>query len=356
MNKVLLVASNTRSYLDLKNIVLEFKIRNHPYFFLYTLDSGETFYDSNIKDEHRCTLQSVRLTLPFKPDVLIVARESWEPETSIIRECKQLGCIVSCVENTSWLVGTIKSRLEMISRKRYPTNCIDIFFENSEWSLKTKTMCGWYDFKSVIVGNPKYDSFNPTKYPTGNDGVLVFGTHEKESQSKVYDLLEELTSKTNLIYYKPHPEERVTHQLSPKINIISTQEEIPPIVAKTEIHLANISVSSYWSVLLNKKFISIDEYIGRNLDLDLEFFKGKEYDFWAPIIGCNSWEEFVNKVGLDRISLLHSQYEELKSKCIQYNNTLDLNKINKHTLDSNLFDQFGDSKASERIVNYIEQL
>jgi hypothetical protein len=354
MNKVLIVASNTRSYLDLKNVVLEFEKRNHPYFFLYTLDSKETFYDSNIDKGQSCTLQSIRLTLPFKPDILMVARESWEPETTIIRECKQLGCIITCIENTSWLVGTIKSRLEMLSRKRYPTNCIDIFFENSEWSLETKKMCGWYDFKSVIVGNPKYDDFNIIS--SGDEGILVFGTHEKESQSRIYNLLDELTSKTDTIYYKPHPEEHINHQFNPKINIISTQEEIPSIAAKTEIHLSNISISTYWSVLLNKKFISIDEYIGRNSDLDLEFFKGKEYNFWAPIINCNSWEEFIDKVGLDRISLLRSRYEDLKSKCIQYNSTLDINKISKYKLNSDIFDQFGDNKASKRIVNYIERL
>ena len=35
MNKYFIFASDERSYLDLKNVVLELKNRNLPYFFLY---------------------------------------------------------------------------------------------------------------------------------------------------------------------------------------------------------------------------------------------------------------------------------------------------------------------------------
>ena len=38
-----------------------------------------------------------------------------------------------------------------------------MFFEHSSWSLETKKVCGWYDFKSKIVGNPKYDNID-SKY------------------------------------------------------------------------------------------------------------------------------------------------------------------------------------------------
>ena len=43
MKKYLIVASNERSYLDLKNVVIELKERNIPYFFFYN-NSTERFF------------------------------------------------------------------------------------------------------------------------------------------------------------------------------------------------------------------------------------------------------------------------------------------------------------------------
>ena len=48
MKKYLIVASNERSYLDLKNVVLELKKRNLPYFFLYSNSSERLFPNVNL--------------------------------------------------------------------------------------------------------------------------------------------------------------------------------------------------------------------------------------------------------------------------------------------------------------------
>ena len=62
MNKYLIVASDERSYLDLKNVVLELKNQNLPYFFLYNDNSTKLYpnlalnnfkYDTNIESSDR---------------------------------------------------------------------------------------------------------------------------------------------------------------------------------------------------------------------------------------------------------------------------------------------------------------
>lgn len=358
MQGVLIVATDKRSFLDLKNVVLELRKRDIPYFFLYSesntrlyphLDINKFSYDTNIVHAtKKCISRSLGCELPFQPSILLITNENWEPEKSILLEFKQLGCVVACVESTSWIVGTIKSKLEMLSRRSFPTNCIDIFFENSKWSLETKTICGWYDFKSVVVGNPKHDDMKVV--PTNEDSVLLFGTMEKEARQKVASILKTLNESGKKVYYRPHPGEDVDNFVYENIELIREQSLVPAIAAKANVHMANISVSAYYSCLFNKEYVSIDEYIGRSDDLNLDFFKGNEYAFWAPIIRCTSWDEFVEKIGLDTIEVLQCRYDSLKKQVTQYNGSLvsTTNKLNK-----SLFDEYGDSKASMRIVDYL---
>ena len=170
MNKYFIFASDERSYLDLKNVVLELKNRNLPYFFLYNDLSdklspqsslGYFKYDTNISSSDSVySSQILGFELPFKPTVLLITCEKWEPEKSILLEFKQQGCFIGCIENSSWLHNNIKTKLELTSRKTFPSNCIDVFFDHSKWCLETKKEAGWWNQKSIITGNPKFDDFN----------------------------------------------------------------------------------------------------------------------------------------------------------------------------------------------------
>jgi hypothetical protein len=360
--KVLIIATDIRSFLDLKNVAIELNNQNVEYFFLYNKNIikyspienlNKYFYDTNVEIQPKYVSKTLGTTLPFIPNLLLITNENWYPEKDILLEFKQLGAIIACVENTTWLVGTIKSRLEMLSRMNFPTNCIDIFFENSSWSLETKKICGWYDFKSVIVGNPKYDDINTTV--NKDEGILVFGTMEKEARTHVHHLLKQLAY-DHKIYYRPHPGEQLKDFQHENIEIISDMEKVPQIASNTKIHMSNISISAYYSVLFNKQFISFDEFIGRSDDLDLNFFKGDEYNFWSPIIQVNSWGEFVNKIGLDRIELLQQRYKILKDNINQYHDSYNFNINSNKTLDYKLFDDFSDKSASKRIVEYIKNI
>ena len=157
MNKYLIFASDERSYSDLKNIVLELKKRDLPYFFLYSNSNNRLFpfqnleefsYDTNIEYKSQTfPSKTLGFELPFKPDVLLITNENWEPEKSILWEFKQWGCFIGCVENSSWTHNNIKCKLEIASRKSFPTNCIDVFFDHSQWGLESKKQCGWWSQK-----------------------------------------------------------------------------------------------------------------------------------------------------------------------------------------------------------------
>ena len=126
MNKYLIVASDERSYLDLKNVVLELKKRKLPYFFLYNNSSSKLYtqhslqsfnYYSNITTDNsylKFRSQTLGgLELPFKPDILLITCENWEPEKIILLEFKQHGCFIGCIENSSWIHNNIKTNLEL---------------------------------------------------------------------------------------------------------------------------------------------------------------------------------------------------------------------------------------------------
>ena len=61
--------------------------------------------------------ETLGIDLPFHPDALIIARERWQPEQSIIREFKEkFNSKVFCVEVSTHILNNIENRLEMLSR------------------------------------------------------------------------------------------------------------------------------------------------------------------------------------------------------------------------------------------------
>ncbi len=375
MSNYFIFASDKRAYLDTINVVTELSRRNLNYFYLYSedintqhpLQSMDKFsYDTNLDLLHTHTqgyhFKSINCTLPFVPDFVILTRESWQPQQHIISEFKQHGSVISCIENSNWIIGTIKSRLEMLSRFKFPTNCIDVFFESSNWSLETKKMCGWYNFKSEVVGNPKYDDVHEDSILTSgldtSNGILVFGTMEKESKLKVYDILKKLKETNLKIYYRPHPGELLANPnlKFDNIEIVYDESDVPSVASKTDYHIGNIGASAYFSFLFDKTFIALDESNGRLDDLDINFFKGSEYDFWAPLINVDSWDKFVNKIGIDRIEKLKNRYEELKKDILFYDDEFKFLERKNSPISGKFFDDYNDKKTSTRIVDYLENL
>ena len=398
---VLVFASDSKYKTYLENIHSELVKENHKSFFLYSdsnltkyptqqMDEYNYDYDDNYDFETGILSKSIGLPIPFIPDYLILARERWQPEQSIIQEFKELFNVkVILVELNSHFVNNIETRLEMISRTKYPQNTVDIIFDHSNFILdKRKEALEWDNWEnSYVVGNPCYDTFldikiNPTileKYniDSNKKQILFFGL-VNSSRYEAFDLLENLVNKCGneyQIFYKPYPGEPTDGNWSSDYNpsfrvdgvqVIYDHIDIFQMYNICDIHIGAISSVMYPSLLLNKKVVNINNFC-KYLDggNDIESYKNDDKvgqadgsaKFWMGVHNLNSIEEFEDLVGLDRIEKFKKNNKYIKkiiSECT-YDYDLDL----KFLKDDNnwdyskllkIYDEYNDGRASERIV------
>ena len=386
---ILIFASSERSTLELINIVVEIKKRNHNFFFLYSNkintqfpnnDLNSFLYDTNvINSNNPYTSKTLgEISLPFIPDILLVSRENWEPERSLFVEFKQLGTLICCVENSSWLHAEIDSKLELCSRKNFPTNLIDVFFDHSDWVFETKKLASWITYKTKIVGNSKFDNLIDIEpYTKTKPIIIIYGSMNGFTHSKIIEetkLIVEKTYNDYELFYKPHPVEfnDFKQEFSedfgnlkdiPYIKVIKDEKSFQSIVKSSDINIGIISSVMYYPLVLNKKTIIFDiKDIGVEKGFDIESYKGRIYNFWASIVKVNSFEEFTELVDLNFISksIERKDYmmENMVNSFIKYDSDFkwlsNINSDNQQALT--FFDNFNDFKASERIVNEIENL
>jgi len=374
MNKYLIVASDERSYFELKNVVLELKKKNLPYFFLYN-DSNIKLhphtslnnfkYDTNVDSSDKKYLsKTLGFELPFKPTVLLITNESWEPEKSILWEFKQWGCFIGCIENSSWIHNNIKTKLEISSRKSFPSNCIDVFFDHSQWCLETKTQAGWWGQKSIITGNPKYDNMFPhTDLPNKNI-IIVYGSMEIEHHSKIIIIYKDLIKKYPDwdIFYKPHPSEKKDFPEDfNNIKTIDDQKNFLEIVSKSTHNIGIFSSVMFYPLVMDKNIIVLNHsLIGVEDELNIENFKGHEFDFWKNILNFNFFEEFEEFISKEYIKKTLNRNKKLEKdinkNLVFYDKDhtfMDMKSNNKELLKY-YTDYKNDNKSSERIINYIE--
>lgn len=370
MNQYLVFASDERSFLDLKNVVLELKSRNLPYFFLYSNSNHRIFpsqnlenfsYDTNIEfTDKKYLSKSLGFELPFKPDILLITNENWEPEKSILWEFKQWGCLIGCIENSTWNFNNIKTKLELASRKSFPSNCIDIFFDHSKWSLETKTKAGWWPQKSIIVGNPKFDNF--TYNIKSENIIIVYGSMEKEHHYKLLEIYYNIKSKlpNYTIYYKPHPSEEKDFNDLEKVNKITSQISFFQLLEKSSYNIGIFNSVMYYPLLMGKNIVKVNlSDAGFDDELNIENFRGHEFNFWNNILNFGTFDNFKNFISLnyiDKTKKRNNYFEtQLKNSLPPYDE--DCTFISKTSENSSVlkyFDEYNDHKASSRIINYIE--
>lgn len=370
MNKYLIVSTDKRSYLDLKNVVLELKSRNLPYFFLYAQTPHRVFpthhldqfnYDCNVEiSDSQCTSSTLGIALPFKPDVLLITNENWEPEKSILLEFKQKGCFIGCVESSSWIYGGIKSKLEIASRKSFPTNCVDIFFDHSSWGKKTKTLSNWISTKSIVTGHPRNDNFSLSS--SEEKIIIVYGSMEREHHTHLLSIYNKLIKLDNwIVYYKPHPSETKDFPNDfNNVNLLKTYDEYFDVLSKSLHNIGIFSSVMYFPLVLNKNIIYVDaKTSGIEDEWDIENYRGHEYNFWSRVLGFKTFKEFETFIGEDFIKIIKKRNQDLEK---HINNNLVLYKDDLTFMESksnNLevlkyFGDFHDNKASKRIIDYIE--
>jgi hypothetical protein len=373
MNKYLVVASDERSYLDLKNVVLELKNRKLPYFFLYNDNSTKLYpnlslnnfkYDTNIEFlDKTYPSKTLGFELPFKPNILLITNENWEPEKRIVLDFKQGGCFIGCIENATWIHNQIKTKLEIASRKSFPTNCIDVFFDHSEWSLETKTQAGWWNQKSIITGNPKYDnmSFNLTN----ENIIIVYGSMEIEHHNKIITIYKDLIKKYPdwNIFYKPHPSEKKDFPNDfNNVKTIDTNDEFMELVSKSTHNIGIFSSIMYIPLIMDKNIVILDySSIGVNDELNIENFKGYEFNFWKNILNFNSFKEFKEFISEEYIIKTlnrNKNFEKsIKENLVFYNKDhtfMDMGVKSNNKSLLKYYSNYNDNKSSKRIINYIE--
>lgn len=382
---ILMFASCERSFNEQKNVYNKLQKEDCNVIFIFSQEKitqyptqhsiGNFSFACNFEIEERdfkYSFNSIGTSLPFIPDIVLISRESWQPETNIIEEFKRVGSIITCIENSSWLYNNIKTRLEILSRFRYPTNCIDVFFEHSNWSLETKKLAGWVGNKSLVVGIPKFDRLISELEPSEQKYIIVYGSMEKNIRPRVLEVLNEIKSNKELLTkftlcYRPHPKEfedfseSFRSELFHGIQIIDKEEILPIIVSNSVYNIGIFSSVMMYPLLQNKKILYIDASLNGTLDdIDFEKFKGDEYEFWKRIINVDSFEAFKQKVGESRVSEFLVRYnsliEKFKESTIPYSITELTNENTENMEYSEIikyFDEYNDGNASERITNYL---
>jgi hypothetical protein len=379
MKKILIFASDNRGYNEIRNVVNELSQCECDYLFIYPIN-GELTFESNIDYSKYPNFESksIGFTLPFKPDILLITREAWHPETSLIVEFKQAGAIICNLENSSWLYNNIKTRLEILSRMKFPTNMIDMFFDHSYWTYETKTKAGWVKTKSQIVGIPKFDNLKnistkdiEQKYNITKPVIVLYGSMEDNIRPNIIKVSKEIESiykDTHHLFYKPHPKEFTDYSsefkdkclvASPSFRVIDDEGEMYAFAKLGDIHIGIITSVMYYPLYFNKSIFYISDNSGVLSDMEFNNFKGNEYNFWAPLMNVSSWDEFVDKIGEHRVEEFKERYnffiENFKNTLKSYKGDLSLYHYDNTSL-LKYYDDFNDGRASKRVVKHLLNL
>jgi hypothetical protein len=396
---IVIYAGDRKYYSVLEPISKELKNTNHSFLFYYnkqtqllypTLPDHKPYfeYDGQIGEENPTISETLGIQLPFKPDILILARERWQPEQSIIYEFKtKWNCVVCCVEVSSHLTNNIENRLEMLSRNNYPQNQIDYFFEHSEWAKQRRIDCldESYINKTIVVGNTrdfKSNNLVPLKEKYNIDPnkhqILFWGVINttRKIAFEALKTLREKTKDTHQIFYKCYPGEPFNERFQKDFNpfcvegveVIYDEDDIYGMAEICDTHIAAASSVFNFAFAHNKKIVNLDNICqasDKMNDIDTylqETNNGVEDSakFWMGVFKLNSIEEFKSLVDLKRISIFN-QTNSKYIDCVRKNtidfdwdcNFLNITKINYGNL-INYFDEYKlDGNAPKKIINFL---
>jgi hypothetical protein len=359
---------------------------NHP-----MMNMGNFNYDTNVDTDFSSGhfMRSIGLNVPFKPDVVLLARERWQPEQSIILESKSIGSKVYVVEVSSHIINNIENRLEMLSRDSVmPQSLVDGYFEHSEFARQRRSDCLYPEWinKSMVVGNPRFDLLRDIdeercikKYNIDkNKKQILFWGIINTSRNKSFEFLRNLYEKvkdTHQIFYKPNPQEPsnpvFSHQFNPfvipEIQVIYDDIDTNTMSNLCDIHMASISSVCQYSFYFNKKLCILNDVC--QIDLmtnDYSRYTNESKEgvedsalFWMSVFGVRSYEEFSKMIDLNRVSKFN-ETNNLVNQIAKNNVTMcdsnfeflnDMSEPNPSFIK--LFDEFNDKSSSQRIVNYL---
>lgn len=396
---IVVYAGDNKYYKTLLPVVLEIKKRGHNFLFLYSEETYLKFpqqkeyfsYDGSwSEDSIPVGSSALGLTLPFTPDVLILARERWQPEQSIIHEFKEkFGCKIGLVEVSSHLVNNIENRLEMLSRMKYPQNLVDYFFEHSEFAKERRLDCmdESYRDKIVVVGNPRFsniklNSDNLKKYniDPSKKQILFWGVINT-TRNTAFDALRTLVEKTrdtHQIFYKCYPGEPTnplfTNQFNPfvvdGVQVVYDENDVFDIANLCDIHVGQMSSVFNFAFYFNKTIVNLDSVCKASDKMnDLDTFVNETGNgvedsakFWMGIWKISTIEEFKSLIDVSRLEVFNQT------------NSIVMNSVEQNTIDFDwdceflttpkkeygdligLFDKYElDGNAPVRILEFLEE-
>jgi hypothetical protein len=399
---IVIFSPDSKEFASVVNVVKKIKITNHNYFCLYSLETQLQFpthnldkfsYDSNISLENWENIwsDSLNVSLPFIPDVLLIQRDCWQPEQSIIHEFKsKWDCKVVMVEVNTHLNNNPETILEMYSRTKYPQNQIDLYFEQSEFTKQERGKSGFDISKSIVTGNPKFDDilnidvkYCYEKYQIDSNKIqILFYSLINVSRNEMFQCLKNLIDKIDYskyeILFKPYPGEpfnpQFSHQYFPflyeNVKVIYDDIDLPSIAKICDIHIGAISSIIHFPLLLNKKIININNfctYLNGSSSLEKYLSENNvgiedSAHFWMRVHNLSTYEDFINLVNPKRVLSYKKDIEYflsiVKECTIDYDFELDF--ITQETPDTRkllkLFDEFNDFNSSERVIKEIEKL
>jgi hypothetical protein len=398
---IVLYAGDRKYHSVLEPIAKELKNTTHNFLYTFTT-STQLLYPTHPKHSKQfihdgqvdissphvdCITLGIRI--PFTPDVLIIARERWQPEQSIIEEFKtKWDCKVCCVEVSSHLLNNIENRLEMLSRTNPPQNQVDYFFEHSEWAKQRRIDCLDKDFgkKSIVVGNTrtfninynKETIYNKYKIDSDKKQILFWGVINttRHTSLDALKILSEKTQDTHQIFYKCYPGEPYNEAFKeqfnpfciPGITVIYDENDIYPLAEICDTHIAAASSVFNFAFANNKKIVNLDSICNasdkmNNINCYInETKKGVEdsAEFWMGVWKLNTIEEFKNLIDLKRIDKFKKTNKEyiqsVKDNTIDFD--WDCNFLNTPKKDYgdliNYFDFYNlDKNTPNRIINFL---
>ena len=339
----------------------------HP---LYNKDRFQLLTNVNTKNVIRS--HSLGVNLPFKPDWLIVSRERWDPEISIIQEFKnQFNAKIALVEPNSPMVSSINQFLEEHSRNRF-VNDIDVFFDHSEFIKKQRKLLG-FKGNIVVVGNPKHDvnldinkehinSLKEIYKIDPNKKQVLFFTLQNKYRYQLFEEFKKFKNKHPEYQYfvKPYPGEPFDPLFNKEYNPKFFIDGVVPILEESHIwgmyHICDVHVGSigsvmYSSFLLNKEIYEFSNKIGarKNLDSNFDIINGSsghedKLEMWLNVFNMNL-EDFKKLTSLKNIKPMLENNKEVWKRLDNFVH------CNKDVLK--MYDEFNDKKASKRIIDYI---
>ena len=274
------------------------------------------------------------------------------------------------------------------ARRRIETRT-ESSFDNANKSVAVGNTLLDYDYAKGIARQSYVDKYSIGKevtFPGKNikKKLILFYSLINISRNKSLEIIKNISEKAGdeyRIFYKPYPGEPFTKEYKdifepefflPNVTPIIDHIDLIAMQKICDIHIGAMSSVMAVPLYLKKKIININNvcrYLedGNNLDTyknETDGYSDGSAKFWMnihkDIKEMNTFEDFVDLINLDDIEKFKIRnkrfYEIVKETTIDYDD--ELLCLKKQRKDGskllNIFDEFHDGMASERIVNLME--